>query len=322
MDYYLLLKTKRRKFALLFLALFVGLAIGLSGIIISIRSPGIDLRANEQKYNQAVDAWSNTHREDFEGRFSVRNSNTSNWIPMLADQSIDPINSTDFVLKTYTPLKYIIPISHVIPSQPWATGKVEEISFLPNWTSHFDLTIQTQTMQIRILTPASLKCDPSFSQNQVNETCTSACTEKMGSWDPNLKHCSIFHALSFFCAKVAENGSDWEISDLYGGYGCGADNYWNTSNYSVVFPSSSNFSFSGNIILRSVNDPYILAAHLTEGKFVFSLSTVPKEANAGGFLSFVGFSLVFVMVVVVLAACLHERQKASDEERQPFTRLP
>jgi len=308
----MIVKSQKRIFGVLFGFMLAASIMLIIGLVYIFSGSGKNLREMEMKYNAAVQDWQSSHRDEFAIGFIV-SVNGGGARVMISDQdSPDAITGRDGVkLDSYQPLKYYLPLSTVIPSQPWTSGKSITLLVSPNIAG--PITSIYETVPIMTVTPLKLNC--TFA------TCFSDCRDNGGIWNPSTQQCNINKVISNLCMKALGKGSTWADSDLYGGIGCGADNYWNASTYVVVATVPvGNLTFPGNFTLRSIYDPYIVAAYLTQGTFEIS-GSAPKVLTTGVVLSVLGTSLILIAIVLTFGACQFYHRKYFSSSYRPINKF-
>jgi len=308
----MVLKAQAHVFVPMCLLMTAGFGLLVVGFVFIFINTGQSLRTTEIRYNAAVQEWNQRNRNDFSVGFTVSTPDFSFSAAMVADESPDTITAgPGITLTEYTPLKYVMPIGQAIPPVAYSTGRNVKIQILSSTPGSVPFISQELlVMPTLILNSTTLNC--SFA------TCLIVCRERFGNWDPVLQQCAIFMALDDFCSKVIGSGSSWSQSDLYGGNGCWIQSNWTPANYTIVptIPKPY-YMFSGNLSLRSVYDPYIVAASLTNGSFHITKEPEPELLRLGEGLGVVGIALLIGMLVAMFAAFQYFHRKYFGTQYRP-----
>jgi len=261
------------------------------------------------EYNVAVDAWTDTHRANFEkALFRFGNSTNGPLSFMKQDTSADTLNDHDKDIHTYNYLKYTAVLSDAITPKPWLANSKGSLVFWPadtNSSRSVPFTDNPTLMSDTIYTAKDLQCSPSTSTTSSGSTdCNSACNQKGGTWNYATSICTVHSYLSQYCLKVDNN---WNPSNIYGGLGCTPSTSWSTSTYVHTF-NPTIIAFTGTVTVRSANDPYIVAEHLTGGSLNFGLTRAQK-AEIGIILIITGGAFLLPVVLITYFVVRYYKRK-------------
>jgi len=241
------------------------------------------------QYNEAVANWTNTHRAQF-AQISPNIYSTEHPNPLVlgANTQGDILADHDKKIHSYTPLKYTYQLSSLVASKPWSSSN----------TSQFVVSVGSKASTVSV----TLVATPAVTYGCTNphgNDCPE-CTNQGGVWDFVKQTCTTIEVLDGFCLKLANSSGSWEKAADYGGYGCGAKNDWNTQSYVKVNPTKTpTVTFSGTITVRSLYDPYVYAAHLTDGSYNFGMTQADK-AKTGVMLIIVGGVFIAPAILITV----------------------
>jgi len=122
---------------------------------------------------------------------------------------------------------------------------------------------------------------------------SSACSGR-GTWNYQNRTCTIHQIATEICVKVSRQSDtmEWLPSDAHGGLGCGVDgNQWFPVGYTDIVNLSLTSQTLINATVRSVNDPLVVAAGLTncslvlipEGELLYTINML--LLSVGGMFS-------------------------------------
>lgn len=275
------------------------------GVALVVSSASDSRGALISKYNDAVEAWTSTHKAEFESLAAnsvlVVNGNRSNVLSL--DTSNDALNDDDKKFIPYAARKLVVSLNNVILPMAWNpySGATVMLEVFVNNTA--GPTIFSQTVQPMKTSYVSTTCD--LSQDYCSD-----CTAKNGVWTSS--GCRVSSVASNVCVKVDQYSSgNWYASSTPGGdVGCGAGGNWQAVSYTNVYNPVSPIVFNGQFVLRSAYDPYVVAASLTGGTFRFGLTT--KEKIKYGFILIIIGGVCVVPAVLLGVFCYRHLAKKHD----------
>eukprot|EP00026_Physarum_polycephalum_P010261 Phypoly_transcript_10418.p1 GENE.Phypoly_transcript_10418~~Phypoly_transcript_10418.p1 ORF type:complete len:306 (+),score=18.92 Phypoly_transcript_10418:363-1280(+) len=290
-------KLEKRTCTILCVLLWFGPLVILVGGIVMLSPDTRSIAIG--KYNDAIDDWTNTYRDQFASNF-ININETKSSFNLTANTTPDVLKDKDSRFKTYIPFKYLISLHQLIAPKTWSSPNSTIVNFrINNTIVYFENVTLMQENTITVC------CD--------SGPCTE-CTSYGATWDGS--KCWGTYVLTEFCIKFDEDKGVWGPSrDPGGGYGCGLDgDDWHTQSFAHVNPSSYRlYDFSGNFTVRSARDPYIVAAKLTGGSLNFGLSRAEK-LRIGLLLVICGSIFLTPVAIIFVVCCRHMMKK-----HRPFT---
>eukprot|EP01121_Diplochlamys_sp_Union-15-3_P018010 TRINITY_DN6467_c0_g1_i2.p1 TRINITY_DN6467_c0_g1~~TRINITY_DN6467_c0_g1_i2.p1 ORF type:complete len:180 (-),score=8.53 TRINITY_DN6467_c0_g1_i2:41-580(-) len=133
------------------------------------------------------------------------------------------------------------------------------------------------------------------------------CSRRNGVWHNETLECLVYKNIDFMCLKVTKNNNTWVLENKFG---CGIfTSDWAPANYSIVKPNiNTRYNLPIETVIRSANDPYIIAAKITDGSFNF---TYPDRYlyYSSGFACFAVAFILLILMILPLFKCLEQRKK-------------
>jgi len=273
-------------------------------------------------YNAVVEEWNEHHLLQFQQASFYVTDNSGNLLKLLADTSPDYLIDREHRVSKYPTLKYMRALEDLLPKQRWNPSSYR-FYFYSN-ASHDTVVIPNSfsqpanIMARQARRPADLQCTINQGDDQ---PCLMACNMFGGKWDAMLRVCTIDQVLAGLYMKVSLPEVSvmpfWGIDYSYGGPGSdpGPDRRWEVESYLPHFNVSKNVTFTGKIEIRSIRDPYVYAAFITNGSFNFGPS-VEQKMTAGILVTICGILIMLPMSVLLYCTCHHKKRFTAQEAEE------
>jgi len=136
-----------------------------------------------------------------------------------------------------------------------------------------------------------------------------SCNNTGGKFDNRTNLCFFYYSLSYFCVKVFNTpDKKWALSSQYGGIGCDYDadeGKMLPALYTQIAPPATPATPVNmgklQVLLRHLNDPYVLASYLTKGSLDFGLSRLQKALLA---IVLIGVGALCMIPCICSVVCL------------------
>ena len=296
----------------------------LIGIIVLFSAADDTRGEKEANYNKAVNSWTNTGRDEFEGAmgFSVF-QNDGSLYPFIVDTTGDDLDDTADTLQSYKALKYVASNAVLFSTNYTNNGNTisKDINFLVmNGNTTFINSLNGFT--VKSLSPSQLSeqtpCRTNtYNSNSNDPTCASVCVNLGGVYDNARDSCAVKSIMTKACIKLIVNNNRWIPDQDFGGYGCypGNDLSWAPEEYrtsNVQNGDSINIGATA-IVLRSSSDPFVIAGDMTDGTYNFGLTTGQKLAT-GLILIIIGgvFMAPAILITVLVVFYCRRRGRGRD----------
>jgi len=294
-----------------------------------------------KEYNNAVDKWASSVRPVFDqATFTNQVAPPGQSQAFSQITSADPLHDSDSKLHTYTPLRYqsasgtTAPATSSFTLQVGAQQQGGTANTLSASVRTEGVTTKSGSELSRSCSSSSTSSSSSSSSSNSNTPCSEVCNDDGGSWDYSTRRCTFRAYLTGICLKVAYSSASqaYSVSSKYGGQGCFPCGYYSSfpsqgTNYVCNAYEVGQLSLSSSpppanfegvdIVVRSEDDPYIVAGNLTNGSMNFGLSRAAKIAIAIVFFA-IGGSMCFCVYggIYFFARWLRNRNGGGNSQRK------